>query len=66
MPARVASGVGEFRPSAQPTVPCPQYWRGPIRFPGCVPNSVVLQQMWLPEEVSGLGALGGLSGSPIC
>ncbi|DAA22926.1 TPA: WD repeat-containing protein KIAA1875-like [Bos taurus] len=49
-------------------LPCLQplpasYWRRPIRFPGCVPNSVVLQQMWLPEEVSGLGALGGLSGS---
>ncbi|XP_060143645.1 LOW QUALITY PROTEIN: WD repeat-containing protein 97 [Globicephala melas] len=35
-----------------------EYWRRPIRFPGCVPNSVVLQQMWLPVEVSGLGALG--------
>ncbi|XP_065759482.1 WD repeat-containing protein 97 isoform X2 [Muntiacus reevesi] len=40
-----------------------KYWRWPIRFPGYVPNSVVLQQMWSPEEVSGLGALGVLSGS---
>ncbi|CAM9535340.1 unnamed protein product [Rangifer tarandus platyrhynchus] len=40
-----------------------KYWRWPIRFPGCVPNSVVLQQMWSPEEVSGLGALDGLSDS---
>lgn len=44
-------------------MPSPQYWRWPIRFPGCVPNSVVLQQMWPPEEVSGLGALRGFSGS---
>eukprot|EP00070_Physeter_catodon_P049665 XP_028356559.1 WD repeat-containing protein 97 [Physeter catodon] len=37
-----------------------EYWRRPILFPGCVPNSVVLQQMWLPVEVGGLGALGPL------
>ncbi|XP_072601926.1 WD repeat-containing protein 97 isoform X5 [Vulpes vulpes] len=33
----------------------------PIRFPGSVPNSVVLQHMWLPGEVSGLGALAQIS-----
>ncbi|XP_049556475.1 LOW QUALITY PROTEIN: WD repeat-containing protein 97 [Orcinus orca] len=45
---------GFFPAAVQPY----EYWRRPIRFPGCVPNSVVLQQMWLPVEVSGLGALG--------
>ncbi|KAB0371641.1 hypothetical protein FD755_016579 [Muntiacus reevesi] len=30
-----------------------KYWRWPIRFPGYVPNSVVLQQMWSPEEQHG-------------
>ncbi|KAB0356904.1 hypothetical protein FD754_001060 [Muntiacus muntjak] len=30
-----------------------KYWRWPIRFPGYVPNSVVLQQMWSPEEQRG-------------
>uniref|UniRef100_UPI0034CD9C4E WD repeat domain 97 n=1 Tax=Rattus norvegicus TaxID=10116 RepID=UPI0034CD9C4E len=29
----------------------------PIRFPGCVPNSVVLRQMWLQAEVNCLGSL---------
>nr|XP_058899361.1 WD repeat-containing protein 97 [Kogia breviceps] len=29
------------------------HWRRPIRFPGCEPNSVVLQQMWLPVEGGG-------------
>ncbi|XP_027949357.1 LOW QUALITY PROTEIN: WD repeat-containing protein 97 [Eumetopias jubatus] len=29
----------------------------PVSFPGSVPNSVVLQQMWLHREVSSLGAL---------
>ncbi|KAB0396452.1 hypothetical protein E2I00_012096, partial [Balaenoptera physalus] len=29
------------------------YWQRPIRFPGCVPNSVVLQQMWQPVEPMG-------------
>ncbi|KAL0599487.1 WD repeat-containing protein 97 [Plecturocebus cupreus] len=37
--------------------PFPEYCPRPISFPGCVPNSVVLQQMWLPVEVSGLGSL---------
>ena len=30
--------------------------RRPVHFPGSVPNSVVLQQMWPHREVSGLGA----------
>ncbi|XP_040847520.1 WD repeat-containing protein 97 [Ochotona curzoniae] len=29
----------------------------PINFPGCVPNSVLLQQLWLPAEVGHLGSL---------
>ncbi|XP_076768341.1 WD repeat-containing protein 97 isoform X2 [Arvicanthis niloticus] len=33
----------------------------PIKFPGCVPNSVVLRQMWLHAEVSCLGSLAELS-----
>ncbi|XP_030897294.1 WD repeat-containing protein 97 [Leptonychotes weddellii] len=33
----------------------------PISFPGSVPNSVVLQQMGLHREVSGLGALAQLT-----
>ncbi|XP_025121392.2 WD repeat-containing protein 97 isoform X5 [Bubalus bubalis] len=59
-PQELLSNLSGFFPA---TIHPYKYWRGPIRFPGCVPNSVVLQQMWLPEEVSGLGALGGLSGS---
>uniref|UniRef100_A0A8C5KKS9 WD repeat-containing protein KIAA1875-like n=1 Tax=Jaculus jaculus TaxID=51337 RepID=A0A8C5KKS9_JACJA len=37
------------------------YSSQPISFPGCVPNSVVLQQMWLSEEVGGLGSLAQIS-----
>ncbi|XP_027416205.1 WD repeat-containing protein 97 isoform X2 [Bos indicus x Bos taurus] len=59
-PQELLSNLSGFFPA---TIHPYKYWRRPIRFPGCVPNSVVLQQMWLPEEVSGLGALGGLSGS---
>ncbi|CAO2601928.1 WD repeat-containing protein 97 [Lemmus lemmus] len=33
----------------------------PISFPGCVPNSVILRQMWLHAEVSCLGSLEELS-----
>ncbi|XP_052017334.1 WD repeat-containing protein 97 [Apodemus sylvaticus] len=33
----------------------------PIKFPGCVPNSVVLRQMWLQAEVCCLGSLAELS-----
>ncbi|XP_066120990.1 WD repeat-containing protein 97 [Saccopteryx bilineata] len=33
----------------------------PIHFPGWVPNSVVLQQMWLSGEDSGLGVLAQLT-----
>ncbi|XP_075815754.1 WD repeat-containing protein 97 isoform X2 [Microtus pennsylvanicus] len=29
----------------------------PISFPGCVPNSVIVRQMWLQAEVSCLGSL---------
>ncbi|KAG8515425.1 WD repeat-containing protein 97, partial [Galemys pyrenaicus] len=34
----------------------------PIRFPSYVPNSVVLRQMWLQGDLSGLGALAQLAG----
>ncbi|XP_036686108.1 WD repeat-containing protein 97 [Balaenoptera musculus] len=56
-PQERSSNLRGFFPAAvQPY----KYWQRPIRFPGCVPNSVVLQQMWQPVEVSGLGALGPL------
>ncbi|XP_045142689.1 LOW QUALITY PROTEIN: WD repeat-containing protein 97 [Echinops telfairi] len=35
----------------------------PIPFPGSIPNSVVLQHLWLPTEMGGLGALAQLSTS---
>ncbi|XP_029779049.1 WD repeat-containing protein 97 [Suricata suricatta] len=44
---------GFFPASIQPY----QCWCRPVRFPGSVPNSVVLQQMWPQGEASGLGAL---------
>ncbi|KAI4539972.1 hypothetical protein MG293_010367 [Ovis ammon polii] len=59
-PQELLSNLGGFFPA---TIHPYKHWRWPIRFPGCVPNSVVLQQMWPPEEVSGLGALRGFSGS---
>ncbi|XDB57327.1 hypothetical protein AB1E18_010772 [Capra hircus] len=59
-PQELLSNLSGFFPA---TIHPYKYWRWPIRFPGCVPNSVVLQQMWPPEEVSGLGALRGFSGS---
>nr|XP_039320349.1 WD repeat-containing protein 97 [Saimiri boliviensis boliviensis] len=53
-PQEPLSNLGGFFPATvQPYKYCPR----PICFPGCVPNSVVLQQLWLPAEVSGLGAL---------
>lgn len=55
-------GQVESRPSACAAVLYLQCWRRPIRFPGHVPNSVVLQQMRLPVEVGGLGALGKARG----
>ena len=51
----------EFRSSACPAVLPLQYLPRPIRFPGCVPNSAVLQRMWLPWEVGRLGALAQLT-----
>ncbi|XP_040118105.1 WD repeat-containing protein 97 [Oryx dammah] len=59
-PQELLSNLSGFFPA---TIHPYKYWPWPIRFPGCVPNSVVLQQMWPPEEVSGLGALRGFSGS---
>ncbi|KAM6171837.1 WD repeat-containing protein 97 [Erethizon dorsatum] len=48
---------GFFPATTQPHKDCPR----PISFPGFVPNSVVLQQMWLPTEISCLGSLAQLS-----
>uniref|UniRef100_A0A8C5V7D5 WD repeat domain 97 n=1 Tax=Microcebus murinus TaxID=30608 RepID=A0A8C5V7D5_MICMU len=46
-PTDPPSKLGGFFPATtRPYKPCPN----PISFPGCVPNSVVLQQMWLPAE----------------
>ncbi|KAM9626482.1 WD repeat-containing protein 97 [Trichechus inunguis] len=35
----------------------PQPVLGPVLFPGFVPNSVVLQRLWLQTDMGGLGAL---------
>lgn len=56
-------GQGRVRFSACPAVLHLQDSRRPIHFPGCVPNSVVLQQMWQPGQVGGLEALCQLMGS---
>uniref|UniRef100_A0A8C0I3G3 WD repeat domain 97 n=1 Tax=Balaenoptera musculus TaxID=9771 RepID=A0A8C0I3G3_BALMU len=49
-PQERSSNLRGFFPAAvQPY----KYWQRPIRFPGCVPNSVVLQQMWQPVEPGG-------------
>ncbi|KFO30636.1 WD repeat-containing protein KIAA1875 [Fukomys damarensis] len=48
---------GFFPATIQPYKYCP----GPISFPGFVPNSAVLQQMWLPMEISCLGSLAKLA-----
>lgn len=42
--------------TAPPAVLHPQYLQRPIHFPGCIPNSAVLQRMWQPWEVGGSGA----------
>ncbi|KAJ1075964.1 hypothetical protein K5549_003331 [Capra hircus] len=49
-PQELLSNLSGFFPA---TIHPYKYWRWPIRFPGCVPNSVVLQQMWPPEEQRG-------------
>ncbi|XDA79362.1 hypothetical protein R6Z07M_009348 [Ovis aries] len=49
-PQELLSNLGGFFPA---TIHPYKHWRWPIRFPGCVPNSVVLQQMWPPEEQRG-------------
>ncbi|XP_053064609.1 WD repeat-containing protein 97 isoform X5 [Acinonyx jubatus] len=52
-PEELLSNLQGFFPATiQPCEPS----RRPIHFPGSVPNSVVLQQMWPHREVSGLGA----------
>ncbi|XP_053414675.1 LOW QUALITY PROTEIN: WD repeat-containing protein 97 [Nycticebus coucang] len=47
-PKEPLSNVGGFFPATAQSHKYPL----PISFPGCVPNSVVLQQIWLPREVS--------------
>ncbi|XP_015426863.1 PREDICTED: WD repeat-containing protein 97-like [Myotis davidii] len=53
-PKELLSDLGGFFPAS---VQHYKNLRRPIHFPGWVPNSAVLQQMWLPQEVSGLGNL---------
>lgn len=53
-PKEPLSSLGGFFPA---TVQPHKYCLRPVCFPGYVPNSVVLQQMWLNAEVSGLGSL---------
>ncbi|XP_062045382.1 LOW QUALITY PROTEIN: WD repeat-containing protein 97 [Lepus europaeus] len=48
---------GFFPATPHPHKGCPL----PIGFPGFVPNSTLLQQMWLPAEVSCLGSLAQLA-----
>ncbi|XP_045417194.1 WD repeat-containing protein 97 isoform X2 [Lemur catta] len=48
---------GFFPATTQPYKLCPR----PISFPGCVPNSVVLQRMWLPAEIGHTRSLAQLT-----
>nr|XP_023504976.1 WD repeat-containing protein 97 isoform X4 [Equus caballus] len=57
-PRELLSNLGGFFPA---TIQSYKYLPRPIRFPGCVPNSAVLQRMWLPWEVGRLGALAQLT-----
>ncbi|XP_047641433.1 WD repeat-containing protein 97 isoform X16 [Phacochoerus africanus] len=59
-PQALLSNLGGFYPA---TIQPDKDSRRPIHFPGCVPNSVVLQQMWQPGQVGGLKALCQLMGS---
>ncbi|XP_072806085.1 WD repeat-containing protein 97 isoform X4 [Vicugna pacos] len=59
-PQELLSNLGGFFPATMQ--PYKKLTR-PVHFPGCVPNSAVLQQMWLPGEVRGLSALGQLTHS---
>lgn len=59
-PQALLSNLGGFYPA---TIQPYKDSRRPIHFPGCVPNSVVLQQMWQPGQVGGLEALCQLMGS---
>ncbi|XP_051045165.1 WD repeat-containing protein 97 [Phodopus roborovskii] len=57
-PKEPLSNLGGFFPATiQPNMRRTR----PISFPGCVPNSVILRQMWLHAEVSCLGSLAELS-----
>ncbi|XP_063087317.1 WD repeat-containing protein 97 isoform X2 [Cavia porcellus] len=54
---RLSNLKGFFPATTLPYKYCPR----PIRFPGFVPNSVVLQRIWLPMEASYLGSLAHLA-----
>ncbi|XP_040592272.1 WD repeat-containing protein 97 isoform X2 [Mesocricetus auratus] len=57
-PKEPLSNLGGFFPA---TIQPHRKRTQPISFPGCVPNSVILRQMWLHAEVSCLGSLAELS-----
>nr|XP_021514534.1 WD repeat-containing protein 97 [Meriones unguiculatus] len=57
-PREPLSKLGGFFPAT--IQPFMQHTRV-IRFPGCVPNSVILRQLWLHEDVKRLGSLEELS-----
>ncbi|XP_076412279.1 WD repeat-containing protein 97 isoform X2 [Peromyscus maniculatus bairdii] len=57
-PQEPLSNVGGFFPA---TIQPYKQRTHSIHFPGCVPNSVILQQMWLHAEVSRLGSLAELA-----
>ncbi|XP_048215165.1 WD repeat-containing protein 97 [Perognathus longimembris pacificus] len=59
-PKELLSKLKGFFPAT--TVPHESHPR-PINFPGYVPNSVVLQKMWLFEEVTSLGTMANLVSS---
>ncbi|XP_006830941.1 PREDICTED: WD repeat-containing protein KIAA1875 homolog [Chrysochloris asiatica] len=56
---KLLSNLTGFFPATikSPNQYCRQPGLRPIPFPGFVPNSVVLQHLWLPTEMGGLGSL---------
>ncbi|XP_012668554.2 WD repeat-containing protein 97 isoform X2 [Otolemur garnettii] len=61
-PKEPLSNFGGFFPATAQ----PYKYPLPISFPGCVPNSVVLQKMWLPGEVSCPSSLAWLTPQKRC
>lgn len=53
-PKELLSNLGGFFPAAIEHL---KNLRRPVQFPGWIPNSSVLQQLWLPQEIRGLGTL---------